>query len=145
MTAKRSAGSVGIIGAGRIGQAMARIALRAGRTVVISNSRGPETLKAVVEMLGDGVSAGTVEEASAAAVVVLAVPWGNVRDAMKGLEWNGQVVIVFLSGDDVDSKSEVIALFADAGYVTIDLGSLASGGVLQRVRGPLVGVNLIRL
>jgi NADP oxidoreductase coenzyme F420-dependent len=80
---------------------------------VISNSRGPETLKAVVEMLGDGVSAGTVEEAPAAAVVVLAVPWGNVRDAMKGLEWNGQVVIVFLSGDDVDPKSEVIALFEE--------------------------------
>ena len=35
-------GSIGIIGAGRIGQAMARTALRAGRTVVISNSRGPE-------------------------------------------------------------------------------------------------------
>jgi len=131
--------------AGRIGQAMARIALRVGRTVVISNGRGPETLKAVVEMLGDGVSAGTVEEASAAAVVVLAVPWGNVRDAMKGLEWNGQVVIVFLSGDDVDSKSEVTALFEDAGYVAIDLGSLASGGVMQQVRGPLAGVNLIRL
>jgi len=36
--------SVGIIGAGRIGQAMARTALRAGRRVVIANSRGPESL-----------------------------------------------------------------------------------------------------
>ena len=44
--------SVGIIGAGRIGQTMARIAQRAGRPVMISNSRGPETLTAVLEDLG---------------------------------------------------------------------------------------------
>jgi NAD(P)-dependent dehydrogenase (short-subunit alcohol dehydrogenase family) len=43
--------SVGIIGAGRIGQAMAQIALRAGRQVVIANSRGPESLTATVEAL----------------------------------------------------------------------------------------------
>jgi predicted dinucleotide-binding enzyme len=191
-------GSVGIIGAGRIGQAMARTALRAGRTVVISNSRGPETLGSLVESLGDGVSAGTVEEASAAAIVVLAVPWGNVRDAVQGLDWNDQVVIdatndfdpsdlngrtsselvadlvsparlvkaantlgagvlasdpheaggrrvIFLSGDDVDAKAGVIALFEDAGFVAIDLGDLVTGGVMQQVRGPLAGVNLIQL
>ena len=191
-------GNVGIIGAGRIGQAMARTALRAGRTVVISNSRGPQTLTSVVETLGDGVSAGTVEQASAAAIVVLAVPWGNVRDAVQGLEWNGQVVIdatndfdpsdlngrtssevvadlvsparvvkgantlgaavlasdpheaggrrvIFLSGDDVDAKSEVIALFEGAGFVAIDLGGLVAGGVMQQLRGPLAGVNLIQL
>ena len=191
-------GSVGIIGAGRIGQAMARTALRAGRTVVISNSRGPETLGSLVESLGDGVSAGTVEEASAAAIVVLAVPWGNVRHAVQGLDWNDQVVIdatndfdpsdlngrtsselvadlvsparlvkaantlgagvlasdpheaggrrvIFLSGDDVDAKSEVIALFEGAGFVAIDLGGLVTGGVMRQLRGPLAGVNLIQL
>ena len=51
---------VGIIGAGRIGQAMARIALRGGRPVVIANSRGPDSLASVVSALGGGVSAGTV-------------------------------------------------------------------------------------
>src|SRR5271168_4393826 len=68
--------SVGIIGAGRIGQVMAQIALRAGRRDVIANSRGPQSLTSVVEALGEGVSAGTVEDASAADIVVLAVPWG---------------------------------------------------------------------
>jgi 8-hydroxy-5-deazaflavin:NADPH oxidoreductase len=84
---------VGIIGAGRIGQAMARTALRAGRHVVIANSRGPKSLTSVVEALGDGVAAGTVDEASAAGIVVLAVPWPRVPDAVQGLDWNGQIVI----------------------------------------------------
>ena len=68
--------SVGIIGAGRLGQAMARTALRAGRRVVIANSRGPESLASVVSELGDGVSAGTVEQAAAVGIVVIAVPVG---------------------------------------------------------------------
>ena len=67
---------VGIIGAGRLGQAMARTALRAGRSVVIANSRGPESLTSVVSALGEGVSAGTAHEAAAAAIVVIAVPVG---------------------------------------------------------------------
>ena len=49
---------LGIIGAGRIGQAMARTALRAGRPVVIANSRGPESLTSVVSTLGDGCRPG---------------------------------------------------------------------------------------
>jgi predicted dinucleotide-binding enzyme len=43
---------VGIIGAGRIGQAMARTALRAGRSVEIATSRGPESLTSMVSALG---------------------------------------------------------------------------------------------
>jgi predicted dinucleotide-binding enzyme len=85
--------SVGIIGAGRLGQAMARTARRAGRDVVIANSRGPESLTSAVSALGDGVSAGTVDQAAAAGIVVIAVPWDRVPDAVGGLGWNGQIVI----------------------------------------------------
>jgi predicted dinucleotide-binding enzyme len=46
---------IGIIGAGRLGQAMARTALRAGRELVIANSLGPESMSFVVESLGAGV------------------------------------------------------------------------------------------
>src|SRR5580698_8891296 len=85
--------SVGIIGAGRIGQAMAQIALRAGRRVVISNSRGPQSLSTLVQQFGEGVSAGTVEEAAAADIVVLAVMWPDVPQAVEGLEWDRRIVI----------------------------------------------------
>lgn len=85
--------TVGIIAAGRLGQAMARTALRAGRRVDIANSRGPESLSSVASALGEGVSAGTVAQASGAGIVVIAVPWGRVPEAVRGLEWKGQVVV----------------------------------------------------
>jgi 8-hydroxy-5-deazaflavin:NADPH oxidoreductase len=85
--------SVGIIGAGRLGQAMARTARRAGRDVVIANSRGPESLASVVSELGDGVSAGTAKQAAAAGIVVVAVPWDSVPQAVQGIDWKGKAVI----------------------------------------------------
>ena len=84
---------VGIIGAGRLGQAMSRVALRAGRRVILANSRGPDSLSDVASELGDGVSAGTVEDASAAPVVVIAVPWPRVPEAVRGIEPRGRIVI----------------------------------------------------
>jgi 8-hydroxy-5-deazaflavin:NADPH oxidoreductase len=107
-------GSVGIIGAGRLGQAMARTAVRAGRRVRIANSRGPESLASVVSALGDGVSAGTVDEVAAAGIVVVAVPWDRVPEAVHGLEWNGQVVVDATNdwaADDLQGRtsSELVA------------------------------------
>jgi predicted dinucleotide-binding enzyme len=85
--------SVGIIGAGRIGRAMAQIASRAGRPVVIANREGPQSLASVVQELGDRVSAGTVPKAAAADIVVLAVMWPDVPRAVEGLEWERRIVI----------------------------------------------------
>jgi len=85
--------TVGIIGAGNIGQAFARLTTRAGRNVVISNSSGPETLEPLVGALGAGVSAGTVAVAAAAPIVVIAVPWPNISEAVAGLTWDGSIVI----------------------------------------------------
>jgi 8-hydroxy-5-deazaflavin:NADPH oxidoreductase len=90
---RANANNVGIIGAGRLGQAMARTALRAGRDIVIANSRGPESLTSVASALGEGASAGTVDKASAAGIVVIAVPWDKVPQALHGRDWNGQIVI----------------------------------------------------
>jgi predicted dinucleotide-binding enzyme len=190
--------SVGIIGAGRIGQAIARIALRAGRPVVIANRQGPESLRSLIADLGDGASAGTASDAAAAEIVVLAVMWPDVPKAVDGLNWDGRIVIdptndfdpsdldgrtssevvadlvaparvvkaantmgadvlsadpheaggqrvIFLSGDDDDSKREVAAVFEAAGFFAVDLGDLHAGGEMQQFRHPLAGHNLIRL
>jgi predicted dinucleotide-binding enzyme len=106
--------SVGIIGAGRLGQAMARTALRAGSRVVIANSRGPDSLAGVVSELGDGVTAGTAEQASAADIVVIAVPWDRVPDAVRGLTWSGKLVVDATNdwaADELDGRtsSELLA------------------------------------
>jgi predicted dinucleotide-binding enzyme len=84
---------VGIIGAGRLGRAMARTALRAGRQIVMANSRGPESLASLVSTLGEETSAGTVDAAASADIVVIAVPWPRVGEAVEGLRWDGRIVI----------------------------------------------------
>ena len=197
---------IGIIGAGGIAQAIAKQALGAGYEVILSNSRGPETLKAVVQGLGAGATAGSVREAAQADLVVLAVQWPNVAKALAGLpDWNGRILIdatnptggppdfklaelggktssqvvaslapgarvvkalntltvanlsadpreaggrrvLFLSGDDAPAKKEVAQVLDRIGFATIDLGSLAIGGLLQQFPGgPLPVHNLIKI
>ena len=72
--------TIGLIGAGKIGSQIARLAIANGYDVVISNSRGPETLSALVAELGPKAHAGTpVEAAQAGDVVVVTIPLKNYR------------------------------------------------------------------
>jgi predicted dinucleotide-binding enzyme len=73
--------TVGIIGAGHIGSALARGLVDRGYTVVISNSRGPETLTALVDDLGANASAATVTDAAASGdIVIVTVPLKAYQD-----------------------------------------------------------------
>ncbi len=79
--------TIGIIGAGHIGTALAQAATDAGYDVVLSNSRGPETLTDLVEAIGARPSGrGSVRAATAAGagaagdLVVVTVPLGAVDD-----------------------------------------------------------------
>ena len=84
----------GAIGAGTVALAFAREALAVGHAVVLSSRRGPESLASKVTELGRGASAAVVEEAASLDYVLLAVPWPNVEDALRGLPaWNGRVLI----------------------------------------------------
>jgi len=86
--------TVGIIGAGVAGKAIARFFLTAGRNVVISNSRGPDTLGEVIAELGAGAEAGTAAQAAQASLVVLATPWTSVENALAALpSWSGKTLV----------------------------------------------------
>jgi predicted dinucleotide-binding enzyme len=63
--------TLGLIGSGRIGSTVARLALGAGHDVVLSNSRGPETLQDLVAELGPGARAAHGHECAVAGDLVL--------------------------------------------------------------------------
>ena len=72
--------TIGLIGAGHIGSQLGRLAVAHGYDVVISNSRGSETLSVLVHELGPSARAATaVEAARAGDIVVVAIPLGNYR------------------------------------------------------------------
>jgi len=73
--------TIGIIGAGHIGSQVARKAVELGYNVVISNSRGPETLAGLVAELGPKARAATPAEAAAAGdFAVVTVPFRKYRE-----------------------------------------------------------------
>lgn len=73
--------TIGLIGSGNIGSTLARLAVAAGHDVVLSNSRGPETLQDLVSELGPKARAATPAEAAAAGdIVVVTVPLRAHRD-----------------------------------------------------------------
>ena len=85
---------IGIIGSGAFAQAFAKRALKAGHQVKLSNSRGPESLRKIVNQVGPGAMAATKEEAAACELVLLAVPWDKVPETLVSLpKWKNQILI----------------------------------------------------
>lgn len=85
--------TIGIIGAGEVGSNLARAVIAAGYHVVIANSRGPETLRPLIEDLGPSARAATAAEAAdAGQFVVIAVPLRPFNDMPVG-ELAGKIVI----------------------------------------------------
>ena len=73
--------TIGLIGAGHIGSQLARLAVKNDYNVVISNSRGPETLADLVRELGPHARAATPEEAARAGdIVVVTIPLKKLGD-----------------------------------------------------------------
>ncbi|MFD0468260.1 NADPH-dependent F420 reductase [Nonomuraea thailandensis] len=73
--------TIAFIGSGHIGGTVARLSVEAGYDVVLSNSRGPETLKDLVDELGPKARAATPAEAAEAGdLVVVSIPLRAYRD-----------------------------------------------------------------
>ena len=84
---------VGFIGAGTVTGTFGRHLLTAGHTIVVSNSRGPETLADFVADLGPGATAGTKQQAAECDVIILAAHWVKVPEALRGVDWRGRILI----------------------------------------------------
>jgi len=114
--------TVGFIGSGRIGGTVARLSVAAGHRVVLSNSRGPETLKDLADELGPLARAGTGEEAAAAGqIVVIAIPL-RAYDSIPAEPLAGKTVI------DADNYYPQ----RDGHIAELDSGSLTSSELVQR-------------
>ncbi|MFJ2558908.1 MULTISPECIES: NADPH-dependent F420 reductase [unclassified Streptomyces] len=85
--------TLGLIGAGNIGSALARLAVAAGLDVVLSNSRGPETLTDLVAELGPRARAATPAEAAEAGDLVVATILLGAYEKLPAAELAGKTVI----------------------------------------------------
>ena len=114
--------TVGFIGSGRIGGTVARLSVAAGHQVVLSNSRGPETLKDLVDELGPLARAATGEQAAAAGeIVVVAIPLRAYR-SVPAEPLAGRAVI------DADNYYPQ----RDGNLAELDSGSVTSSELMQR-------------
>ena len=84
---------IGFIGAGNVTKVMGRHLLNAGHTIAICNSRGPETLGSLVDELGPGATAETKDQVVQSDVVIIAVRWVQAEEALRGVDWNGRILI----------------------------------------------------
>ena len=120
---------IGILGSGRIGGVAARLFAAAGHEVAISNSRGPESLRAMVAELGALARAATVNDAAGFGdVILLAVPW-HLTQALPAPELaRGKIVI-----DAMNPYNPAGGFF--------DLGESTSS---EEVRKRLPGARLVK-
>ncbi|MGW6903121.1 NADPH-dependent F420 reductase [Streptomyces sp. NPDC054940] len=114
--------TLGLIGSGMIGGAVARLAVAAGLDVVLSNSRGPETLADLVAELGDHARAATPEEAAQAGDLVVATVPLKAYDRLPAAALAGRTVI-----DTMNYYPD-----RDGRLAELDSGELTSSALVQR-------------
>jgi 8-hydroxy-5-deazaflavin:NADPH oxidoreductase len=114
--------TVGLIGSGMIGGTVARLSVAAGHQVVLSNSRGPETLEDLARELGPLARAGTGAQAAAAGdIVVVSIP----------LRAYATVPVGPLAGKTVIDTNNYYPQ-RDGDIAELDSGAETSSGLLQR-------------
>jgi 8-hydroxy-5-deazaflavin:NADPH oxidoreductase len=117
--------TVGIIGSGMIGGTVARLSVAAGHQVVLSNSRGPETLRELVAELGPLATAATAGQAAEAGdLVVVSVP----------VKAFAEIPAKPLAGKPVLDTGNYYPE-RDGQIEELDTGALTSSGLLQRYLG----------
>ena len=124
--------TIGFIGSGMIGGTVARLSVAAGYNVVMSNSRGPETLRELVAELGPLAAAATSGQAAEAGdLVVVAIPVKAIA-AVPATPLAGKPVL------DADNYYPQ----RDGHIEVLDNGALTSSGLLQRY---LPGAHVVKV
>jgi predicted dinucleotide-binding enzyme len=127
---------IGFIGAGTVAQAIAGQALGAGHEILLSNSRGSDSLADLVSELGGKASAGTPQEAAETDIVILAVPWHAVPSALAGIrQWDGLVLVD--ATNLFDSEGSVVSVPESSGSEFI--AGLATGARVVKAFNTLYG------
>ena len=129
---------IGFIGADTMATTFGRHLINADHEIVISNSRGPETLAGLVADLGPGASAGTKQEAVECDVVILATNWANAPEALEGVDWRGRILI--------DGTNAHIGPKPDVSRegVTKSIGALAGRNSSEMIADMAPGVRLVK-
>ena len=123
---------IGMIGAGAVSKAVATYALGLGHEVIFTNSSGGVRLDDIARGLGDRASAGTLNDVAEADIILLAVPWLAIEDALPAsIDWTGRVLI--------DATNPFIAF--DPKLVLADLGEKSAS---ELVAGLVPGAHVIK-
>ena len=138
--------TIGFIGSGTIGSTVARLAVAAGHQVVLSNSRGPQTLVDLVADLGDGARAATAQEAASAGdLVVVSIPLKAYR-AVPVTPLAGKVVIdtnnyyperdgrIAELEDESTTTSELLAEHLPTSYVVKGFNNISARSLTELAR-----------
>lgn len=98
---------IGIIGAGFVGRAIAKLAIQAGHEVMLSNSRNPQTLFSLKPMIGCEI--GTAADAAQfGEIVVIAVPLTAIDALPAELIKGKQVLDAVNYYPDRDGKVDIL-------------------------------------
>ncbi len=128
--------TIGIIGAGALGSNVARAFAQVGIPATIANSRGPETLTELVKDIGPTLKAGTLAEAAAADIVLVALRWEDAEAVLTTLPaWNGRIVIdgtnpVAFLAEGSPERDDLTNPLAAYGIKPLDLGGIPSTDVI---------------
>lgn len=137
MTASTLPGTLGVIGAGRIGRAIAALGRRAGLEVAVAAARPPEQIQAEVEAAAPGASAVGVAEAARADIVVVAIPLGRLA-TLPAAVLEGALVVDAMNywweldgarpdlDDPTTSTSETVQSYLAGARVVKSLGHLSA-------------------